>query len=181
MKTLEIRRHSLRKHSGGSQLSQEGVEYARALGASMGPFARVVTSIVPRARETAIAMGFAVDYELVPLVADDTVYAEAGTIRWDTAASPFAAIASVIAANGAACRHAHAIAALWRDMMTALPDGARALVIGHSGELEMALITCFPHADHRSWGALFGPCEGARLTFAGEPERWTALELLRAP
>jgi len=40
MRTLEIRRHSLRKDGGGSQLSQEGVVYARKLGASMGPFAR---------------------------------------------------------------------------------------------------------------------------------------------
>jgi predicted GNAT family acetyltransferase len=41
MKTLEVRRHSFRKQGGGSQLSQAGVEYARQLGASMGPFAYV--------------------------------------------------------------------------------------------------------------------------------------------
>ena len=63
MKTLEVRRHSARKLSGGSHLSQEGVDYARKLGATLGPYAQVVTSVVPRARETAIAMGFAVDYE----------------------------------------------------------------------------------------------------------------------
>ena len=39
MKTLEIRRHSLRKAGGGSQLAQAGVDYARKLGATMGPFA----------------------------------------------------------------------------------------------------------------------------------------------
>jgi len=60
MKTLEVRRHSRRKHSGGSQLSQVGVDYARQLGATMGPFAYVATSVSPRTRETAIAMGFAV-------------------------------------------------------------------------------------------------------------------------
>ena len=60
MKTIELRRHSFRKQGGGSQLSQQGVTYARHLGATMGPFAYVVTSVVPRARETAIAMGFAV-------------------------------------------------------------------------------------------------------------------------
>ena len=36
-------------------MSQAGVDFARKLGATMGPFARVVTSVVPRARETAIA------------------------------------------------------------------------------------------------------------------------------
>src|SRR6266581_2060501 len=73
MQTLEIRRHSMRKLGGGSQLSQEGVAYARRLGAAMGPFACVATSVVPRARETAIAMGFAVDYELVTLTFDAEV------------------------------------------------------------------------------------------------------------
>lgn len=82
MKTLEIRRHSVRKSGGGSQLSQEGVDYARRLGASMGPFAQVVTSVVPRARETAIAMGFAVDYEIVTLASDEELYAELETTRW---------------------------------------------------------------------------------------------------
>src|SRR5206468_2537395 len=76
MRTLEIRRHSFRKQGAGSQLSQEGVDYARRLGASIGPFARVVTSVVPRARETAIAMGFAVDEEIVTLASDEDMYAE---------------------------------------------------------------------------------------------------------
>jgi hypothetical protein len=55
--TLEIRRHSLRKNTGGSQLSQQGVELARSVGATMGTFAVVATSVSPRARETAVAMG----------------------------------------------------------------------------------------------------------------------------
>ena len=92
MKTLEIRRHSMRKSGGGSQLSQAGVAYARRLGASLGPFAQVVTSVVPRARETAIAMGFAVDYELVTLVSDEELYAEAGLSRWWEATYPFSAL-----------------------------------------------------------------------------------------
>ena len=71
MTTLEIRRHSLRKNTGGSQLSQEGVDLARKLGESMGPFAVVATSVVPRARETALAMGFAVDQEVVTLSSDE--------------------------------------------------------------------------------------------------------------
>lgn len=65
MKTLDIRRHSLRKDGGGSQLSQAGVDLARRIGATLGPYAQVVTTPVPRTRETAIAMGFAVDYELL--------------------------------------------------------------------------------------------------------------------
>src|SRR5262245_36397550 len=169
MKTLEIRRHSIRKSGGGSQLSQAGVDYARRLGASLGPFALVVTSVVPRARETAIAMGFAVDYELVSLVSDEEMYAELESNRCWEASQPFPALARLIAAKGATWRYGHALVALWRDIVTAIPEGAAALVIGHSGDLEIGLVTCFPRADHAEWGGFFGMCEGARLIFAGEP------------
>ena len=179
MNTLEIRRHSFRKHGAGSQLSQEGVDYARRLGASIGPFARVVTSVVPRARETAIAMGFAVDEEIVTLASDEDMYAEIEANRWWEAAQPFAALAKLVAAKGPTWRYGHALVALWRDILTALPDGAAALVIAHSGELEIALVACFPAADHTAWGVPFGPCEGARLLFDGNPARFTKVEILR--
>ena len=65
MRWLEVRRHSLTRkgtaRGHGSHLSAEGVALARKVGESMGPFAYVVTSVSPRAIETAIAMGFAVD------------------------------------------------------------------------------------------------------------------------
>lgn len=179
MKTLEIRRHSFRKSGGGSQLSQDGVAYARSLGASLGPFAQVVTSVVPRARETAIAMGFAVDYELVTLASDQEVFVEIESSQWWEATQPFPALARLMATKGATWRYGHTLAALWRDVLTTIPEGAAALMIGHSGELEVGLVACFPHADHADWGAPFGMCEGARLIFAGKPEHFTTVEFLR--
>jgi heme/copper-type cytochrome/quinol oxidase subunit 4 len=179
MKTLEIRRHSFRKQGGGSQLSQEGVDYARRLGAIMGPFAYVVTSVVPRARETAIAMGFAVDQEIVTLASAEEMYAEVEASRWWESSLPFTVLANVIAAKGPTWLYAYSLVALWRDIMTSLADGAAALVIAHSGELEIALVACFPHADHGAWGAPFGPCEGARLLFDGDPAHFTKVEILR--
>jgi Histidine phosphatase superfamily (branch 1) len=57
--------HSLTKKGAargrGSHLSAEGVALARLVGESLGPFAAVVTSASPRAIETALAIGFAVD------------------------------------------------------------------------------------------------------------------------
>ena len=65
MRWLEVRRHSLTEKGAargrGSQLSAEGVALARLVGAVLGPFASVVTSASPRAIETAVAMGLAVD------------------------------------------------------------------------------------------------------------------------
>ena len=66
MRELELRRHSMRVGQ-GQHLSQEGVDLARRVGATMGRFDRVVTSALPRAFETAIAMGFAVDEQLEAL------------------------------------------------------------------------------------------------------------------
>ena len=181
MRTLEVRRHSIRKDGGGSQLSQAGVDLARSLGATMGPFARVATSVVPRARETAVAMGFAVDYEIVTLISEEAMAAEFEDNQWWLTPQPFVALARVVTAGGPTQLYANGIVALWRDMMTALPDNSAALVIGHSGQIEAALVAAFPKADHASWGASFGHCEGARLIFDGEPARFNTLELLRTP
>ena len=60
MKILEIRRHSIRSAM-SDHLNQTGITLARLVGQNIGPFDRVVTSTLPRAFETAIAMGFAVD------------------------------------------------------------------------------------------------------------------------
>ena len=55
MKTLEVRRHTMRRKP-GAHLSQDGIALARLVGGTAGPFSLVVTSTIPRAIETAIAM-----------------------------------------------------------------------------------------------------------------------------
>jgi hypothetical protein len=95
---LEVRRHSLRKTGGGSQISQAGVDLARRVGASIGPFHRVAASVSPRTRETAIAMGFAVDEELVTLLDEEATAAEFEANRWWEAPQPFVALADIVRA-----------------------------------------------------------------------------------
>src|SRR5512141_1459345 len=63
MKTIELRRHPIRSKP-GDHLNQSGVSLARLVGENLGPFDCVVTSTLPRAFETAIAMGFAVDKQI---------------------------------------------------------------------------------------------------------------------
>jgi len=181
MPVLEIRRHSIRKQGGGSQLSQAGVVFARETGAKLGPFVRVVASVVPRARETAIAMGFAVDEELVTLLSDRAAYEELSAIRWSEEPHPFAALARHVRAGGAFSRYANSVAALLRDIMTPLGGDDAALFVGHSGELEAALVACFPDANHAEWGMAFGPLEGARLFFTGEPAHFSHMQMIREP
>ena len=181
MRYLEVRRHSLRKAGGGSQLSQAGVDLARRVGAGAGPFGRVATSVSPRARETAIAMGFAVDEELVTLIDEDAPAVEFEASRWWETPRPFVALAEIVRGGGPTMALGRAIVTLWRDLVIALPEGGSALAIGHSGQIEVALVTCFLDADHAAWGAPFAPLEGARLSYAGDPPRFTACEMLRLP
>ncbi len=71
MKFIEDRRHTMRTKP-GQDLSQAGVALARRTGEKLGPFEHVATSTVPRAFQTAIAMGFAVDsYREGALISQD--------------------------------------------------------------------------------------------------------------
>ena len=180
MPTLEVRRHSIRKTDGGSQLSQSGVTLARSIGGALGPFDLVVTSVSPRARETAVAMGFAVDYEMVTLrTGNDPAYDDMGAFDWDSVPTPFVGAAELMSSRESYRLYAHSLASLWRDMLTPLGRDESALFIGHSGELEAALVACFPEAAHETWGGMFSPMEGAKITFSGEPARFSSLEINR--
>ncbi len=176
MPVLEVRRHSLVKDH--VHLSQAGVDLARRVGASIGPFHRVLTSTITRTLETAVAMGFAVDEQLAVLgeIPPD-VWDEVGHHErwgWD---EPFVAFARLVREGGPAARLGRAQAEAWRAIVGDLPQDGRALIISHGRVVEAGAVTCFPHADHASWGPPFGTCEGLQLTYVGDA--WTAPKLLR--
>ncbi len=156
---LEVRRHSIRSLS-SQHLSPAGVDLARRVGSQMGHFERVVTSTLPRAFETAIAMGYAVNEQIEQLATmSDEVTAviqwNAGYIAWAQAAQN----------NLVVARYAQALAELWRSIVRALPEGGRALIITHGGIIEAGTIGCWPPSTRGSRIAACGYCEGVRLTF----------------
>ena len=157
MKTIEIRRHSIRSKP-GDHLNQPGVTLARLVGENLGPFDRVVTSTVPRAIETAIAMGFAVDElnELMSSYSDD-VDKEA---PWPLS---LAGYAEVVRKGGAAAHYANQLLAVYAKLADYLLDERAALVINHGGIAELGATACLPDADHVAWGSHFECCEGIRL------------------
>ena len=157
MKTIEIRRHSIRTMPGG-HLNQTGVSLARMVGENLGPFDRVVTSTLPRAFETAIAMGFAVDeqIELMSTYGSD-VGREA---PWPLSCAGYA---GAVSKGGAAARYANQLADVYTKLANYLADGRAALVVNHGGILELGAVACLPNADHISWGSHFEYCEGIRL------------------
>ncbi|HEX5505111.1 MAG TPA: phosphoglycerate mutase family protein [Thermomicrobiales bacterium] len=177
MRTIEVRRHSQRVRP-GQHLSQWGVTLARRVGAELGPFDRVVTSPLPRCVETAVAMGFAVDVARAQLAGDDgqgETFPGAAEVDW---AAGYAGFARLLGRNSALADFCGAQAEIWRSIARALPDGGRALIVGHGGAfLTGAAIVCRPRADHAAWGAGNGYCEGVRLRFDGDA--CTQVEILR--
>jgi broad specificity phosphatase PhoE len=173
MRYLEVRRHTMRTKP-GQHLSQRGVDLARRLGDDLGPYQRVITSTLPRALETAIAMGFAVDEEdeslsMMPSAIDLEVSWEAGC----------AAFAQAYARNGVTRRYSDDLAERYRAIAGALPEGGQALLVTHGGIIEAGTIGCLPHLDYRGWGPSCGYCEGVRLGYDGGA--FVSAELLRLP
>ena len=124
----------------------------------MGPFDRVVTSTLPRAFETAIAMGFAVD-EQVELMSTYGADVER-EVPWP---QPFAAYARAVRRGRSAAQYANELAGYYTRLADYLDDGRAALVINHGGVVELGVVASSPNTDYESWGDAADYCEGARL------------------
>ena len=162
MRTLEIRRHTHRNLP-QPHLSQQGVDLARRVGDGLGRFDRVITSTVPRAFETAIAMGYAADEQIEQLgLMSDAVIA---AIQWNAGYTAWLKAAQ----NGpVVARYAQAMGDLLRSIVRTLPDGGRALIISHGGIVEASVAGCVPATTRFADDAACGYCEGVRLTFEGD-------------
>src|ERR1700752_4140154 len=171
MKTIEIRRHSIRQKP-GDHLSQQGVTRARLVGENLGPFDLVVTSTLPRAFETAIAMGFAVDEQNELMSTYGT-----GVEREAPWPLSLAGYAEVVSTGGAAAQYANQLAAVYAKLANYLADGRAALVINHGGVLELGAVACLPESDHFAWGPHFEYCEGIRLFW--DDDKFVNAEILR--
>lgn len=169
MRWLEVRRHSMTKkgtgRGRGSHLCGPGVALARQVGASLGPFATVLTSASPRAVETAVAMGFAVDDTAE--LPSAYVPGEFGRHEQWAWSEPYRRLADLVHNGRGVAAVAESHADLWRRAVTAVPDGGAALVVSHGGGMELALVLLRPDADLTSWGRPFGHCDGVRLGYDG--------------
>jgi broad specificity phosphatase PhoE len=174
MKILEVRRHSIRFQP-GDHLNPEGVALARMVGQGIGPFERVVTSTLPRAFETAIAMGFAVD-EQAKVMSTYGSYDVDKEVPWPQS---FAAYSDAVKANGAAAKYARKLVKYYQSVLDLVPEGGAALAINHGGVVEIGAAACLPETDFEPWGGPVDYCEGARLFW--ENGKFTRGELLRVP
>lgn len=162
---LEIRRHAER-HKPGDNLNRAGVARARRASACDRTFARVVTSQLPRAVQTAVAMGHSVDEE------DRTLASMGAEIPWEDG---FAAIAEVIRSQPAARAAADGQARRLRHHLHRA--GGDLLVVSHGGVVELGVIGLLGDADAAALGSSLGYVEGVRMWLAGD--HVTRLEMLR--
>jgi broad specificity phosphatase PhoE len=171
MKIIEIRRHSIRISS-QDHLSQQGVTFARLVGQNLGPFDRVITSTLPRAFETAIAMGFAVDDQLELMSSFGR--GVDGEAPWPQS---FESYAEAFARGGAVTKYGKKLARVYKDLEDYLPDGRSALVVNHGGIVEIGAVACLAETGFQVEGEAVGYCEGIRLFW--EDGKCMSAEILR--
>ena len=140
----------------------------------MGRFELVVTSDFPRAFQTAIAMGYAVDRQ-EPLLKELGEGVE-DEVNWDAG---FASFARAFALGGATTRACTAQAELLRTIAAELPENGRALVVSHGGIIEEGVVGLLPGFAFDGWGLGCERCEGVLMRFEGDV--CTGAEPLRLP
>lgn len=173
--TIEVRRHAMRA-PGGVHLVQAGVAFARRVGEGLGPFAVVITSPIPRAFETAIAMGFAVDdvddhLALLPSKVMDRVAWDGGFGEWAAAAA---------AGSKPVRTHLGAMRDWLAKVAAALPDGGAALMVSHGGIVESIGAACLGDGA-ATWGDPVRYVEGVRLEYDRAAARFIGGTVLRVP
>ena len=173
MKIVEVLRHSIR-HVGGDHLSQKGIDLARKVSQGMGPFDFVATSTLPRAFETAIAMGFAVSEQ------NGLMNTYGGEVEREAPwPMPFHHYSIIVKQDGAAALYAYQLVDYYTAIMERLSEGGSALMINHGGVVELGVVACLAETDFSAWGDAVNYCEGARLFW--DDGRFTHGEVLRVP
>ncbi|EPJ54417.1 MAG: hypothetical protein OFPI_06640 [Osedax symbiont Rs2] len=171
-RTLEIRRHSMRDKP-GAHLNTRGIALAELVASCSQAFDLVITSDIPRAIETAQAMGCAVDEQQRALGYLPAIVFE--QINWP---SCIADVADITAKNKPCQTFAQLQAKLWLDISNKLSPGGKALIITHGAFIDLGLIATLPSVDYKELGPAFGYCEGIRLVFDQE---LVDFEMLRVP
>src|SRR5438552_2168894 len=176
MPLLEIRRHAQRTDRGNeeSALSPGGRELAKILSKKAGPFALVLSSPLPRAKETAQLIAGrldAVEAGFLPEmggVIGNRIFGDMRTLAdW----------AEVLRERDDARKFATNQLATWARVAMRVGEKDRVLAISHGGIIELPAITLAQRLRSPLEGASFGYCEGVVVTYAkGAPMK---IEIVR--
>jgi hypothetical protein len=172
MKVIEIRRHSIRGN--GAHLNREGIALARRIGNDMPRAARVITSTLERAFETAIAMGFCVDerYEILSTMGDKA----SSEIFWD---SPYRDFADKMLDGSALAALGDILKKLACAIAADIPPDGRALIITHGGIIQLIAAACLSGEDLSKLGGPPSYCEGVEIHYDNEKNEICGYKLIK--
>jgi broad specificity phosphatase PhoE len=174
---LEIRRHAERTDRGNeeSALSPAGRAMAQAIAKRAGPYVLVLSSPLPRAKESARLIAGRLDATepgLLPEmggVIGDRIFGEMRTLSdW----------AEVLREREDARKFAAEQLATWARIGSRVGDKDRVLAVSHGGIIELPAITLAERLRARLDGPAFGYCEGVVITYAkGAPTKIEAVRV----
>ena len=177
MPILEIRRHAERTDRGNEQsaLTPAGRAMAEQLAKRAPKFALVLSSPLPRAKETAQLIAGRLDATesgLLPEmggVIGDRIFGEMRTLAdW----------AEVLSEREDARQFAAEQLATWTRIASRVDDKDRVLAVSHGWIIELPAITLAKRLRARLDGPAFGYCEGVVITYAkGAPTKIEAVRL----
>lgn len=172
MKTLTIFRHTQRTKP-GQNLSQTGINLANIIASDTKHFDLVATANIPRAIQTAIALGHE-----VTMLEDALGHLPKNIFNKCNWPNSFTEISAAISTHKSVSEYAQTQANLWMSIASQLPKSGNALIISHGAIIELGMLASLPDADHENWGTAMGYCEGIRLKIDGTK---IAGEVLRVP
>jgi broad specificity phosphatase PhoE len=174
--TVEVRRHAERTDRGNeeSALSAAGLAMAESISKRAPEFALVLSSPLPRAKETALTIAGrldAVEPGFLPEMGGaigDRIFGEMRT---------FADWEEVLREREDARKFATEQLATWARVAMRVGEKDRVLAVSHGGIIELPAITLAQRLRTPLEGASFGYCEGVVVTYAkGAP---TKIEIVR--
>lgn len=172
MKTVVVLRHAERQDRSipQSHLSQAGIEQARVMSARFDRFDFVVASTSPRAFETAIAMGFAVD------IAHPSIEQHSEQIMRDVAEiGGFSAWAAAYRSKSSVIAYTDHVTSLLKIWLEKVPEGGSLLVVTHGGIVEALATGLLPDSDLTELGGWADYAEGFMAVEFGEGFELTPL------
>ena len=176
MPLLEIRRHAERGDRSNEQsaLAPAGRAMAEALAKRAAKYALVLSSPLPRAKETAQLVAGrldAIDPGLLPEMGGaigDRIFGDMRTLAdWE----------AVLAEREDARKFALEQLRTWARIAARVKDGDRALAISHGGIIELPALTLAKQLGTTLSGSAFGYCEGVLVTYRSGTS--TMIEALR--
>jgi broad specificity phosphatase PhoE len=176
MPVLDIRRHAQRRSLDDQQsaLSTEGIAMCERLAKTAPKYALVVSSPLPRAKETAQRIAGrldAVEPGLLPDLGGQAaqLFGEMRTLSdWDR----------LMGRDEAARKFADEQLPVWSRLASRVGENDHALAISHGGIVDLPAIAMMKKLGIAIDGRSFGYCEGVRINYAkGQP---TAVSILRA-